>query len=205
MSLSKYTGLLLLLSPFIAFALVKPIKILIPEIAEVKCVESWLCLDDISKLEAASALYEASLNDVEATLTAFNKKPKVVFCATQSCFSKFGFNKEAANSIGSFGVVIAPRGWERHYITHEIIHQWQSETFGCISTWLAPKWVTEGMAYSLSNDPREVLTEPFQAYREQYNRMFGHLEGHQLIIALSNEMWILHKAFNQDGLKATSP
>ena len=176
------------MSPLAVFAFVKPAKILMPEVAGVECVQSWLCIDDINKIETATALYELGLNDVEAILTPFNKKPKVVFCSTQSCFSKFGFNKEAANSIGSLGVVVAPGGWEHHYIKHELIHQWQSEKFGSISVWLAPMWVTEGMAYSLSNDPREILSEPFQSYRKQYNSTFGHLRGNKLKVALSDEI-----------------
>ena len=188
MKLSKIIGLFLLVAPIAAFAFVKPIKIIVPEVAGVVCVEKWLCIDDVSKFENASFLYERALKEVESKLTPINKKPKVVFCSTQSCFSKFGFKKEAAQSIGSFGVVVAPRGWQHHYIKHELIHQWQSEKFGSISIWLAPKWVTEGMAYALSDDPREILSEPFQGYREKYNKKFSLLEGHQLEVALSNEI-----------------
>jgi len=186
--LSKVIGLFLLIVPIAAFAFIKPIKIIVPEIAGVICVEKWLCIDDVNKLESAYLLYERALKEIEEKLTSINKKPKVVFCSTQSCFSKFGFENEAAKSIGSLGVVVAPRGWKRHYIKHELIHQWQSEKFGSISIWLAPKWVTEGMAYSLSDDPRRMLSEPFQGYREKYNKKFNRLLGHQLEVALSNEI-----------------
>ena len=186
--LSKYIGLLLLITPFAAFAFVKPLKILAPEIAGVVCVEKWLCIDNVQESEKASRLYENAIKEVEGKLTPFDEKPKLVFCSTQSCFSSFGFNKEAAQSIGSFGVVISPRGWARHYIEHELIHQWQSEKFGSIKIWFAPKWVTEGMAYSLSDDPREILSEPFQGYREKYESKFNNLRGHELEVALGNEM-----------------
>ena len=188
MKLSKVIGLFFLIAPIAAFAFVKPIKIIVPELAGVVCVEKWLCIDDVNKLEDASLLYESALKEIEAKLTPISEKPKVVFCSTQSCFSKFGFKNEAAISIGSLGVVVSPRGWKRHYIKHELIHQWQSERFGSISIWLAPKWLTEGMAYSLSDDPREILSEPFQGYREKYNNKFSRLVGHQLEVSLSNEI-----------------
>ena len=31
-----------------------------------------------------------------------------------------------------------------------------------------PTWLIEGMAYSLSEDPRRPLTEPWEAYRQQF-------------------------------------
>jgi len=33
-----------------------------------------------------------------------------------------------------------------------------------------PKWLVEGMAYSLSDDPRPTLSEPFQQWRAQFKR-----------------------------------
>ena len=159
-----------------------------PEVAGVDCVEKWLCIENANDLEKASLLYENAINEVEEKLTSFNEKPRVVFCSTLSCFSSFGSNKAAAKSIGSFGVVVSPRGWANHYVEHELIHQWQSEKFGSITIWLAPKWIKEGMAYSLSDDPREILSEPFQGYREKYKKMFDGLRGHELEAAIGNEI-----------------
>ena len=31
------------------------------------------------------------------------------------------------------------------------------------------QWLSEGMAYSLSDDPREQLSEPFQTHRTKFN------------------------------------
>jgi len=32
-----------------------------------------------------------------------------------------------------------------------------------------PSWLMEGMAYSLSEDPRARLAEPWQRYRDEFN------------------------------------
>ncbi|MGD8784334.1 MAG: hypothetical protein PVG75_07840 [Thioalkalispiraceae bacterium] len=187
MKRSKVIAIILIFIPVAIFIFVKPIKIFIPEIAGVVCVKEWLCIDDVNKLENAAFLYESALKDIESKLTPFKEKPKVIFCSTESCFTAFGFKKAAAQSVASFGVVVAPRGWQMHYLKHELIHQWQSDKFGSISVWMAPKWLTEGMAYALSDDPRESLSEPFQGYREKYNNKYGRLLGHRLEMALSDE------------------
>ncbi|VAW88471.1 hypothetical protein MNBD_GAMMA18-2210 [hydrothermal vent metagenome] len=84
--------------------------------------------------------------------------------------------------------MVTPRGWRFYYIEYELIHQWQSESFGFISTWLAPSWVAEGMAYFLSDDPRDVLNEPFESYRIKYGRVFGQFSGLELKLALESEI-----------------
>lgn len=184
----KIIGLLLLTYPIAAWAISNPIKILFPQMAGVSCIESWLCVEDLSKANEARKLYLDALSNVESKLTEFDDKPLLVFCSTLSCFSNFGFDKAAGQSIGSFGAVIAPRGWKPHYIEHELIHQWQSETFGTLDTWMAPSWLTEGMAYSLSDDPRERLSEPYQTYRAKFERLYGGLEKDQLRLSLASEI-----------------
>jgi hypothetical protein len=39
---------------------------------------------------------------------------------------------------------------------------------------MAKPWLIEGMAYSLSNDPRSELHEPFESYRQQFNNWYRH-------------------------------
>jgi hypothetical protein len=188
MKLAKYIGLLVVVFPVAVYAFVKPAKILLPEVAGVECIEAWLCVDDAKRAKEAEALYEASVASVESKLTIFDRKPRFVFCSTMKCFTSFGFNKSAGQSIGGFGVVIGPRGWKNYYVEHELIHQWQSLNFGVIRSWLAPEWIIEGMAYSLSDDPRAILHEPFQTYREKYSRAFGRLGGEELKHALESVM-----------------
>lgn len=178
---SKYIGLfLILIFPISVLAFGKPLKILVPEVSGVECFSDSICIDDVSKLEEARRLYEQAAKEVSIKLSPLNNSPKIVFCSTPECFTSFGFNKQAGVSIASIGVIIGPRGWKGHYLTHELIHQWQSQEFGFLSTWLAPAWVKEGMAYHLSDDPRELLSEPFQMYRNQFKQEFGALRGMEL-------------------------
>ena len=188
MKYSKYIVLIILIIPAAVFAFVKPAKIVFPQLAGVECIKEWICIDDANKFKEAELLYTSSLSEIEGKLTKFGKKPKVVFCSKQECISAFGLNKEAGISIGGFGVVIAPRGWKPHYVKHELIHQWQSENYGAISVWMAPHWIIEGMAYSLSDDPRSELSSPFHSYREKYNRVYSQLSGKSLKLALENEI-----------------
>lgn len=184
----KYIILLTLVFPVAVFAFVKPAKIVFPTLAGIECVKEWLCVENGSNFEQAELLYEVAFQDIEKKLTEFEKRPKVIFCSSQECFSAFGFHKQAGVSIGSFGVVIAPRGWTPYYLKHELIHQWQSEKFGALSVWRSPGWIIEGMAYYLSDDPREELSSPFQSYREKYGQVYGELSGVDLKLALDNEI-----------------
>ena len=183
-----YIGLTVLFCIIMVVIFVKPIKIFVPEVTGVTCVETWLCIDDINKLTEANLLYNNAINKIEFILTKFHDKPKMIFCSTTKCFSRFGLNKAAAKSFGTVAVVVAPRGWKPFYIRHELIHQWQSENFGSISSWLAESWIIEGMAYFLSADPRKTLSEPFQSYRYKYGNTYGHLKKKKLKAALENEI-----------------
>lgn len=184
---AKYISLFILASLGSIFTIAKPAKIVYPESTGVVCVESWLCVDDTSREAEARSLYESAFHGVEAKLSKFMSRPKVVFCSKLECFSSFGFDKAAATSIGSFGIVVAPRGWTQYYVEHELIHQWQSENYGFFSMMLASEWLKEGMAYSVSDDPREVLNEPFQTFRSQYESKFGKQRGSELMAMLDEE------------------
>jgi hypothetical protein len=43
-----------------------------------------------------------------------------------------------------------------------------------------PEWFIEGMAYSLSEDPRTELAEPFEQYRSQFEAWFRSVGKEQL-------------------------
>ena len=184
----KYISLFVLASLCSIFTIAKPAKIVYPQITGVECVTPWLCIDDISRLEEAEGLYEEAFKQVELKLSRFVDRPKIVFCSKPDCFAAFGFDKPAATSIANFGIVIAPRGWTQYYVEHEMIHQWQSENLGLLSLMLTPEWLKEGMAYSVSGDPRETLAEPFQSFRSQYESKFGQLRGMELKAMLEDEI-----------------
>lgn len=167
----------LLLLPLAAWALLKPIRILAPALAGVSCVTEFLCVDDPSRLTEASTLYENSLQFVDTFVGEIATKPRVVFCATEACFQSFGFKLASANAIGTFGIVISPRAWEPYYVRHEMIHHLQKERLGNIKGWLiTPNWFIEGMAYSLSEDPRPTLPDPWQQYRSQFGAWYKQVE-----------------------------
>ena len=58
-----------------------------------------------------------------------------------------------------------------------MIHHLQAERLGALSQWLGPKWFMECMAYSLSQVPRQLLSEPWQQFRTVfeawYRRVYG--------------------------------
>jgi len=158
---------LIVVVPALAFALYKPIRVLIPETFGVSC-EQNVCVDDSSQRKYAVALLKYSKETLRAQYGLNLDKPNIIFCSTEKCKNIFGLGKKAAFSLGSFSIAIAPRGWKEHYVAHELIHYWQAENFGSLTRLNGEPWFIEGMAYALSNDPRKKLHEPFESYRNRF-------------------------------------
>ncbi|MFA6051723.1 MAG: hypothetical protein WCW33_06615 [Candidatus Babeliales bacterium] len=154
--------------PVAAWAFVKPVRVVAPALAGLSCINDTLCTDDVSRFEEAAKLYDEALHFVESSVNSIENKPRVIFCSTDACFQSFGFRKQAGANIGIFGIVISPRAWKPYYVRHEIIHHLQNEKLGMIKAWREPQWFMEGMAYSLSEDPRQKLSEPFEQYRSKF-------------------------------------
>ena len=168
-------------SPLAAWGFYKPIRVLAPQfVNSISCVSDEICLQDASRYREASGLYEDGLSSVEMSVGKFRHKPRVIFCSTEKCFRSFGFKHASASSVGRSGIVISPRGWASYYMRHEMIHYRQSEELGIFAQWLAPKWFTEGMAYSLSKDPRHPLTEPWEEYRTLFNNWYQKIDKNHL-------------------------
>lgn len=165
----KWIALVLVLLPVSAFAFYKPVRVLIPEAFGVVCHEHNVCVEDVARLDAATALLDASKRELESRWGLSIGEPKIVFCNTEKCREAFGLSQRAGLTFGGFGILIAPRGWERHYVAHELIHYWQAENFGLLAGLVGEPWLIEGMAYSLSGDPRQKLHEPFESYRREFN------------------------------------
>lgn len=157
-----------LLVPSVAWACIKPVRVLAPGLAGTTCPSDRLCLDDETRYAEASALYDAAFARVSATVGTFRAPPRVIFCASEACFENFGLRKPAGHTFGTWGIVIGPRGWQPHYVRHEMIHHLQAEHFGKLRSWRCPEWFGEGMAYALSEDPRPTLSEPFEGYRRRF-------------------------------------
>lgn len=105
-------------------------------------------------------------------MASIEKRPRVIFCATEACFQSFGFTKSSANTVRVFGKVIGPRAWSQTYLRHEMIHHIQAERMGVYKQWRSPEWFKEGMAYSLSKDSRKNLAEPLQQYRANFEEWY---------------------------------
>ena len=61
-----------------------------------------------------------------------------------------------------------------------MIHHIQNEKLGSIKFVLMPAWFTEGIAYSFSQDPREVLAEPWETYRHSFNEWYTAIDPEEL-------------------------
>ncbi|BBA36728.1 uncharacterized protein sS8_4805 [Methylocaldum marinum] len=158
--------------PVAAWAFFKPFRVVAPELTGLSCIHDNLCTDDVSRSEETVRLYDEALHFVNASVGLIENGPRVIFCSSDACFQSFGLEKRSAATIGTFGVVISPRAWKPYYVRHEMIHHLQNERLGTINTWIKPQWFTEGMAYSLSEDPRPTLSEPFEKYRSRFEHWY---------------------------------
>ena len=179
--LKRLVILTLLTAPLGAWAFFKPIRAATPELTGLTCPDPLICIDTASRFDEASRLYREALAFVQAGVGQIRHHPRVIFCATQECYRSFGFGESAANTVAEIGIVVSPRAWKPHYLRHEMIHHLQNERLGSIKTWLAlPEWFVEGMAYSLSEDPRRTLAQPWQRYRSEFDVWYRHVGKEQL-------------------------
>ncbi len=154
--------------PISALALVKSLRVVVPQIVSgVHCYDR-VCTDDKGRLAEAQALYSTAITQTAEKVGAFRSQPTIVFCSTARCQDGFGLGAKAACTIGTFGTAVSPRGWKQFFITHELIHYRQNEELGILTVLRKPSWLIEGMAYSLSDDPRRLLTQPFESWRVKF-------------------------------------
>lgn len=166
--------LFIILLPVAAWAVYKPVRVLEPGwVTGISCVDETLCLEDLSMRARAAALYAGAEQHVAAQVGQFHGPPRVTFCSTQACYQRFGFDRSSASTLGGFGIVVGPRGWAPHLLRHEMIHYRQAEELGAFAAWTSPEWLIEGMAYSLSDDPRKALAPALQRDREQFDAWLG--------------------------------
>lgn len=170
----------LLCVPAAVWMLYKPMRVVVPELNGVSCTSEDICTDNALRYEEAVALYEEAYEFVNSSVGTIEKKPRVIFCASQACFQSFGFSKAAASTVGTSGIVIGSRGWKNYYIRHEMIHHLQAERLGVLKQWRSPPWFKEGMAYSLSQDPRSDLSEVFKKYRLEFEKWYRSVDKENL-------------------------
>ncbi|MEM6521458.1 MAG: hypothetical protein AAF722_19255 [Cyanobacteria bacterium P01_C01_bin.70] len=151
---------------------VGPTKVFFPSLVGFSPVSENVYIDDITRAEKAKRLYSDAYEFTSKNIWHFERSPKVIFCTTQESLAKFGLSTQAAITFGTFGIVISPRGWKAYYVRHEMIHHVQIEQMGFVKYWQLPQWFIEGMAYSMSEDPRPQLSEPWETYRSDFENWY---------------------------------
>ena len=160
-----------LLLPAVAWAAFKPVRVVAPELLGLHCAASGVCVDDLRRLAEAEALRSEALDFVAHHVGAIEHPPRTIFCSSMTCTQAFGFTNNAAYNVGTYGLVISYRGWRPYFVRHELIHHLQNERLGTFNAWLfKPSWLLEGMAYSMSDDPRKPLPQPLQGWRESFEQ-----------------------------------
>lgn len=177
-SLSSLIAVAVVAVALVAWVAFKPIRVLAPQLVGVQCTQANVCVDDMTALERALTLRDESVRFVESRVGKIRQVPTFVFCSSEECAQRFGFKGDAAYHVGTFGVVISPRGWHSHFARHELIHHLQMENIGALhALFFTPSWFIEGMAYSLSEDPRRPLPRPMEDWRTQFERWYPSASG----------------------------
>ena len=171
---ARVAVLVLVVVPVVAWFVVKPVHVLAPQWASVICdAEKLVCVDEAARQGEARDLRDEAVRFVSGKVGKFNGHPRVVFCASQACADSFGLGARSAVTLGTFGTVIGPRAWKPYYVRHELIHYLQAERVGIVHLLFKPQWWIEGMAYALSEDPREKLMEPWETDRAAFKKWLG--------------------------------
>jgi hypothetical protein len=62
-----------------------------------------------------------------------------------------------------------------------LIHHLQMENIGSLhALFFTPTWFIEGMAYSLSEDPRRPLPQPLEGWRSEFERWLPSVQNQDL-------------------------
>ncbi|HEY8101420.1 MAG TPA: hypothetical protein VIF82_11760 [Burkholderiaceae bacterium] len=173
--LKRWLLIAVFLMPLIIWAYLKPTQA-ISSMPGISCVSAFVCTNDPSTNSEAIQLYDEGFKFVSSKVGTLYQKPIVVFCKSEICFQAFGPSRATAKSLGTFCIVIGPKGWKPYYVRHEMIHFLQEERLGFIGTMLSPTWFREGMAYKLSEDPRPVLAEPWQQHRLKFESWYQKID-----------------------------
>lgn len=170
----------------VAFALVPQTHLLAPELFGLQCAGP-VCTDQPDRSDEAAGLYDDAVSDLTALLRPVAPPHRVVFCSTTTCYETFDTSQATASTVADIGIVIGPHGWEPFYVRHELIHHWQAQRLGLYTRYHAPRWLIEGMAYSLSDDPRPTLVEPNQTYRRRFRTWYATVDHQELWAAAAAE------------------
>ena len=153
-----------------ACALYKPLRVLTPETFGLTCVSHDICVEVPATIVEATRLRDNAVWFVEENVGPLEQPPRILFCSSEDCFSRFGNPAVAALYFwGLDTLLINDKGWQDYILRHELIHHWQVEQFGPVQASRLPRWYIEGMAYSLSQDPRSPLPRTdIEEWRAQF-------------------------------------
>ena len=161
----------------VTWAAFKPIRVVAPEWVGMTC-QGRVCVESPAHLAAAQALYRDALAFVDARVGRIAAPPRMAFCSTLACSRRFGFTSQGAYTVGTSGIAISHRGWAPYFARHELIHHLQNERLGTLRAgFFKPAWWREGMAYSLSEDPRRPLPASLEGLRAHYETWAGSQRG----------------------------
>ena len=155
----------------VAYAIARPAQVL--QSLGFFCHNELVCVEEPARLAEASQLYEGAVEFLASSLAPLQKQPLAVFCSTPLCYSFTGESGSAAKTVGKFIIVVSPRGWKPYFVRHEMIHRLQGEKLGVLGMYEKPEWFIEGMAYALSQDPREPLVNPFERERARFRAWYA--------------------------------
>ncbi|MBF6058706.1 MULTISPECIES: hypothetical protein [Thiomicrorhabdus] len=166
--------------------LYKPLRAFWPEKVGMDCQDGRVCVDQAQYAFQAQNLYSRALSFVESNVGTLDKAPQIIFCKTDLCAERFGLGKRSAISLGPWAIVIGPRAWKDYYVRHELIHSLQYQRLGILKMRQLPQWFVEGMAYSMSEDPRTPLSQPFENDRAEFESWFKQVGHDQIWSAAKN-------------------
>jgi hypothetical protein len=169
-----------LLLPALALAVPNPLRVYVPGLFGLHCGEHRVCVEDASRLAMAQDFLKHAHEELPAVVGPIDAQPVAIFCSTRECFELFGKRRSNAVSFANRAIVIGPRGWYPHFVRHELIHAAQYDHLGLYRAWSLPEWLREGMAYSLSNDPRRPLPEPLEGWRTRFEDWYRKGDGANL-------------------------
>lgn len=151
---------------------VKSVRILAPQMFGLDCVAETVCIDDEDKLDEAMALLADAKSFISKEMGGVETDPTILFCNTEECFDRFSDPSVSAQYFWGARTILLGGDWEPFILRHELIHHWQNDNFGGPREALRlPMWFLEGMAYTLSGDPRDVIPNAeANAQREQFAR-----------------------------------
>lgn len=155
----------------IALATFRPARVLVPGAFGMTCTSTGDCIDDVERLKDAQRLRDDAVSYVGQSMGPLREVPQFLFCSTRDCFQRFSDPAVAALYFWGAGkILVNEHGWEPHIVRHEVIHHWQKENFGGARAALElPRWYIEGMAYTLSDDPRTVIpNEEAESHRQRF-------------------------------------